>query len=435
MIMVYEKLPGGLQDILQRVYANSIYKADTFVLEWIIENNFEILTNDEIKSKQNINCWEYGSCINYTVTAPAGVDKDIFVDSIKDRKNIIGTESSGEYTVAPEQPFICELSDALIIPPYGIVMTNENEFPARVIQHGNPRGSDVHRLQKTWRSLGRVRTLLELKKDHDYDETVYGSLVLSRVYPQKMAYANFLLEYIPKLRAFEEYIRHNDCDLTILLDPRMTRWQREVLDSIDIAATFKQWDRNFVRAERFVLPIHRRGSDGFCSSDLDWIDKKCSRNIDTNNLSESPNRVYLSRENYNRSLENRDQVINMLSKYGFEICKPENLSLKKQISLFKGADVITGPVGSGFTNIIFCDDTTLFPIHPPDTFHTYFYELATVLDIKNIPVFGDLSNQAENTTSEVDSFTGLSHTSNSYNQNFSISPERLEKAMKDSIKI
>jgi hypothetical protein len=67
-------------------------------------------------------------------------------------------------------------------------------------------------------------------------------------------------------------------------------------------------------------------------------------------------RIFISRGDAGgkRDISNELNVINLLSKYGFEVVTLTGLSLIEQIDLFNGAEVVIGGHGAGLSNIIFC---------------------------------------------------------------------------------
>lgn len=68
-----------------------------------------------------------------------------------------------------------------------------------------------------------------------------------------------------------------------------------------------------------------------------------------------PKRLYVSRaDTANRGLMNEPEVERLLSDHGFTVIAPGTLSLREQIRLFRGAEMIIGPHGGGMTNLAFC---------------------------------------------------------------------------------
>ncbi|HEX3864592.1 MAG TPA: glycosyltransferase family 61 protein [Stellaceae bacterium] len=77
-------------------------------------------------------------------------------------------------------------------------------------------------------------------------------------------------------------------------------------------------------------------------------------------------RIYIDRGT-NRGAENRDELLELLARYEFEVLKLETMSAVEQINAFRFAKVILGEHGAGLSNIIFCEnpsDATLIEIMP-----------------------------------------------------------------------
>jgi capsular polysaccharide biosynthesis protein len=75
------------------------------------------------------------------------------------------------------------------------------------------------------------------------------------------------------------------------------------------------------------------------------------------------NNVYVSRSGaVERRVLNENEVMNVLSEYGFERYCLENQSLSENVQLFSQADLVVGPHGAGLTDIIFANDCTLLEL-------------------------------------------------------------------------
>jgi capsular polysaccharide biosynthesis protein len=250
-----------------------------------------------------------------------------------------------------------------------------------------------------------------------------------------MAYGHWLLEFLPKLRGFEEYTGTREGEITVFVHSQMTNWQKELLESIGSDVTFERISEEPIFVKKFIMPV---GSEtrGFCKDDLRWVSESLIEKYSCGTTDGGfSNRVYLSRKNYSRSIKNRDSLMSMLTGYGFEIYQPEKMKIDEQISLFRNANIITGPVGSAFSNMIFCEDTKLLPIHPPNTFHSYFYELAAALGIESIPFRANYDERNQNITEPDKSFTGLGYTSNAYERDFTVSPQRFEDVLNQAFEL
>ncbi len=69
-------------------------------------------------------------------------------------------------------------------------------------------------------------------------------------------------------------------------------------------------------------------------------------------------KIYLSRANYNPEVPTLGEKIieKAFSNKGFKVIYPETLSIKSQISLMKGADIVAGTSGTSMHNVLFCRD-------------------------------------------------------------------------------
>lgn len=83
---------------------------------------------------------------------------------------------------------------------------------------------------------------------------------------------------------------------------------------------------------------------------------------------EKKRRIFLSRRHcHYRLCENEAEVIAALQHLGFKVCYPEEMDFVSQVKMFNSAEMIVGPNGSAFTNILFaksaCAVAMLFSPH------------------------------------------------------------------------
>ena len=70
----------------------------------------------------------------------------------------------------------------------------------------------------------------------------------------------------------------------------------------------------------------------------------------------APERIYISRKSASyRRVVNEDEIISVLSKFGFVAIALETLSFREQVALLAAAKVIVSPHGAGLTNLVFCN--------------------------------------------------------------------------------
>jgi len=86
---------------------------------------------------------------------------------------------------------------------------------------------------------------------------------------------------------------------------------------------------------------------------MQWIGEKISNTV-PRLVHEKPVRVYISRAlPFARVLANEGELLPGLIDMGFQICRLENMTFEEQVRLFRNAEVVMGPHGAGFTNLIF----------------------------------------------------------------------------------
>lgn len=88
--------------------------------------------------------------------------------------------------------------------------------------------------------------------------------------------------------------------------------------------------------------------------DLKWTLQMRKRLLLFRSQRKFPNRIFLSRKSSKNRQYNEDEVIAMVSKFGFTVVCPEEYDLFDQMALFKGAECIIGASGAAFTNLLFC---------------------------------------------------------------------------------
>jgi len=98
-------------------------------------------------------------------------------------------------------------------------------------------------------------------------------------------------------------------------------------------------------------------------------------------------KIYISRQKQKfRFVENNQEILKILKKYGFIEVIAEDFSYEEQIYIFSKAKYLIGPHGAGLTNLIFLQDSgsvmELASAGPNGTYNRDFLALASMLNIK-----------------------------------------------------
>jgi len=184
--------------------------------------------------------------------------------------------------------------------------------------------------------------------------------------PRYRNYYHWMIETVPKIRYLREFMAEHETPVTLLIRSDAPPYVTETLELLN-------WPRSRVRhAEtaihripKLLIPSYpERGT-----SDLTWIkdeildQARADRSDNYTTADESGNNVYVSRDSaIERRVVNEDEVVDVLSEFGFSKYRLEERSVAENVRLFADADVIVGPHGAGLTDILFSEDATLIEL-------------------------------------------------------------------------
>jgi len=184
--------------------------------------------------------------------------------------------------------------------------------------------------------------------------------------PGQQCYYHWLLEVLPRLKALVASGMPYD---KIYLDARDVnrRWQFEslyaVMDYLHISRDRLLLidDGSVVTAKTLLVPsiIWTPSKGCLWAADLTWFKAFFNDVFVKKNCVDLPKHIFISRSKAQyRRISNEAALIDFLSSKGFVTVYLEDLSVYDQAALFSNADVIVGPHGAGFTNLIFCKPGT-----------------------------------------------------------------------------
>ncbi|WP_191967129.1 MULTISPECIES: DUF563 domain-containing protein [Haloferax] len=194
-------------------------------------------------------------------------------------------------------------------------------------------------------------------------------------------------ETIPKLRWYEEYCEVTGETPTLIVNSPLRDFQRRSLELLGYDSS--QWiehGHEISHVDRLAVaphPIRLEGnpSSGF-ASEIQWAGERIVSNLPDVDTTFSK-RVYISRADASRRrVQNEEEVIDLLESRGFEAYEPGRFSLEEQIKLFAGADIIVGPHGLAYVNLMFCDsDTSVVELFAQDGCDESYFVLANEYDM------------------------------------------------------
>jgi hypothetical protein len=143
-----------------------------------------------------------------------------------------------------------------------------------------------------------------------------------------------------------------------------------------------------IRADCIVLPsIAKYNNQHLQRASLEYLRRLyCPRG-----LHGRKRRIYISRKDASfRHLHQENELLDSLRKIGFEECVLTGKSQEEVAALFGSAEVVTGPSGSGFMNMVFCQPGCLvIEIFTPYFFPPFEWALAHDCQLHFACYFGD----------------------------------------------
>ena len=270
-----------------------------------------------------------------------------------------------EYTEINQAPppFVGNIGAGYVLPSTGLVVTTEglpvsesvgptgdgnNGVIKSVIRHGFVDSSDIAKHLFTG----------------DVDSLDQNSVTVDTICPLSYRYKNYYhwtTETLPRIRYARAYEEQTGNEVTYLVWGDAPPYVDETLELIGVPER---------KVERASAPVYR-GSNVIIPSfpqktaeDFHWIRDSVLESVDPDKTSINVgNNVFISRADaIERRIVNDSEVIDMLSRYGFEPYRLEEQSVAENVALFHQANAVVGAHGAGLTDLIYCNDTIIIEL-------------------------------------------------------------------------
>ncbi len=183
-------------------------------------------------------------------------------------------------------------------------------------------------------------------------------------------YYHWMLDNLPRLKMVEKDLRKRP-----LYVAQNIPFQRETLSAFGIDPTriIEASGQRLIRAPELVVPCFQiMSGQQFPDWAVQFLREKLLPLGDAKR--QSGRRLFISRRYAaHRRVRNEEEVAQRLASCGFETVLLEDWTLPEQIAAFRDAEVIVGPHGGGFTNLLFCNPgafaVELFPRVTVDLYH------------------------------------------------------------------
>jgi capsular polysaccharide biosynthesis protein len=246
--------------------------------------------------------------------------------------------------------FVLELENSTVVREGGIITADNKILSATQVYKSDEHGI----LNGPWNSL--------------IENHVYFNATLAVISsPGQQCYYHWLLQILPRLKVLKDSVLEYD-KIYLYGENFKHKWQKEtlyaVMDFLKIPHDALYISPHaMVTAKKLVVPsVPWNPANPYywdVMGVMAWYKQFFNDVFIQKSSAITPKRVFISRAKANyRRIANENDLMQVLSKKNFISYRLEELSIFDQAALFNNAEVIIGPHGAGWANLIFCKQGT-----------------------------------------------------------------------------
>ena len=262
----------------------------------------------------------------------------------------------------------CELTQSNVTED-GVVFRNFHMYRESLLNMGRGKRFGIKYILKTYLKLKRIK---------------YNNPVIVAYNQMGGSYFHWITETLPRLYTVMDDLAES----TLLLPERYNQMQLETLTPFKIKGIYWLKQQHYVTVKELILPTHTAHTGNYNEELICRI-----RDLYTNNLNstlEFGERIYISRRKASRrKVINEEQVVDLLTRFGFNAICFEDFSFADQVSIANHARIIISIHGAGLTNIIFMKPRgfVLELRRKGDWHNLCYYSLSSALDLNYLYQF------------------------------------------------
>jgi len=319
------------------------------------------------------------------------LDEEQIIARLPESAFSIGSEPTGRplpaafrefvRSYSPRPRVLARFEDATLAGDRGLVFTKEGR---PVVQITEP--DAVLRRKLSQMHASRLSALQSLTLNPPRTTWTLEEPHLSMIHLWSDNYYHWTVEFLPQLRSLRQYEAKTGVRPDILVQHDPPEWIPESIRLTGISdGRIREWNGQPTRITELLVSDHRittggqHGSYDFSLDDHRWVREAVLSNL-TNRHEERDERIYVSRQQSIRRVENFETIRRLLEKYGFEVYTLENMPVEDQARLFDAADHIVAPHGAGLTNILYAPSSaSVLELLPGPQYNSNFFRIASML--------------------------------------------------------
>lgn len=248
-----------------------------------------------------------------------------------------------------KEHFICEIKDAYVYSSFGFCFDNKKRLIREAIA--------FEYALSLKHEIGGKFAFYKLRKRKTIKSNAFS---LQSIW--NISFGHWLHETLPRLFILKDAGLSENIDTIILGDGCNKKFHNESLDILGFGNKKIVYISDEMEIKCSNLYLSSFPSGGIVRPNK-WICEKyneLAKELYIKNKDKHfPKKVYLQRKNVKtRRLLNENELINLISKYGYEVVCPEENSLEYQFCLAYNADKIISIVGSGLSTVV-CSKNTV----------------------------------------------------------------------------
>ena len=200
---------------------------------------------------------------------------------------------------------------------------------------------------------------------------------------------HWMIDLLPRLGLVERAgYRLQDFD-HVIVNHAGRKYQRATLEHLGVPPdrVVSANDSLWLRPDCLVVPSLKQNNQAL----PDWDVAFMRGAFLPASVARTGRKIYLSRGDASfRRLSNEAELIPLLESHGFEIITPTSLDVPSQARLFAEADVIAGPAGAAFANLIFASPgARVIEIAPPGWLAAFHWMISARLGLEHHILLGE----------------------------------------------
>ena len=197
-------------------------------------------------------------------------------------------------------------------------------------------------------------------------------------------YGHWILEHALKLMYLSKIQDKFNVRIKLIMEEGCPQWKLDILSHLGWGNDdIFYWQGRPVHVEQLIVPNYPFGTQ----LEYKWLASRLSKShgVTINRVTQT--RIYLSRDKLgSRCVANESELVQYLEANGFTTIYPEEMTIRAQIEVFTNAEIIVGPHGSAFTNLIYssnCQVVEFFGATVP----LFFYKIAKIMGLNYSPLY------------------------------------------------